>query len=476
MKRGEITVFLSIVFVLMISFVSGILQAAVIQSAKNMGRLETDRAVYSVFGEYQKELLEEYHVFGLEGSYGTGSYSEENLISWMHYYGTEGTEHKITGIQYLTDNRGQAFREQVLAYMEQVNGIGIVREFTGLTSEWEEQEIQGQEMEEIQMESMGEIENLNGLLESTEEQQAAGDSTEGEISGAAEDMSENPFSFLEKIKQYGIVSVVLPEDMEISEKEIRLETQVSCRSLTTGRGSFPVRSGMDGIEERLLFNEYVLDQYINAVPEEEENEERNRSLDYEVEYILSGKNSDEENLESVLFRIFLIRMALNYAFLLTDTERQGEAELLALTVSALILMPEAAEGIKQLVIIAWAAGESVTDIRALLSGKRAALVKTSENWQTSLTSLFKLGESGGTEGKDDQEGICYKDYLRMLLFLKDTDDVTMRALDRTEENLRSEQQLDHFRADHCVTSLKMDNTVTLYNSLTYQFPVQFGYE
>ena len=68
MKRGEITVFLSIVFVLMISFVSGILQAAVIQSAKNMGRLETDRAVYSVFGEYQKELLEEYHVFGLEGS------------------------------------------------------------------------------------------------------------------------------------------------------------------------------------------------------------------------------------------------------------------------------------------------------------------------------------------------------------------------------------------------------------------------
>ena len=72
----------------------------------------------------------------------------------MHYYGTEGTEHKITGIQYLTDNRGQAFREQVLAYMEQVNGIGIVREFTGLTSEWEEQEIQGQEMEEIQTESM----------------------------------------------------------------------------------------------------------------------------------------------------------------------------------------------------------------------------------------------------------------------------------------------------------------------------------
>lgn len=476
MKRGEITVFLSIVFVLMISFVSGILQAAVIQSAKNMGRLETDRAVYSIFGEYQKELLEEYHVFGLEGSYGTGSYSEENLISRMHYYGTEGTEHKITEIQYLTDNKGQAFREQVLTYMEQINGIGIVREFTGLTSEWEEQEIQGQEMEKIQKESMREIENLNGLLENAEEKGSEGDGTEGERTEGDGQASKNPFSFLEKIKQYGIVSVVLPEDMEISEKEIRLETQASYRSLMTGRGSFPVRSGMDGIEEKLLFNEYVLDQYTDAVPEDAENVEKRRSLDYEVEYILSGKDSDEENLESVLFRIFLIRMALNYAFLLTDTERQGQAEILALAVAAILLMPEAAEGIKQLIVIAWAAGESVTDIRTLLSGKRAALVKTSENWKTSLTSLFKLGENVESEESGGQEGLCYKDYLRMLLFLENTDDVTMRSLDRIEENLRSEQNLDHFFADHCVTSLKMDNTVTLYDSLTYQFPVMFGYE
>ena len=34
----------------MISFVSGILQAAVIQSAKNMGRLETDR-LFILFSE-----------------------------------------------------------------------------------------------------------------------------------------------------------------------------------------------------------------------------------------------------------------------------------------------------------------------------------------------------------------------------------------------------------------------------------------
>ena len=467
MKKGEMTVFLSIVFVLMISFISGIIQASSIQAGKNLARLETDRAVYSVFGEYQKELLEQYHIFGVEGSYGTGSYTEDNLISRMHYYGTDGTEHEITGIQYLTDDHGQAFREQVLTYMEQTKGIGLIREFTGLTAEWEEQEIQGKEMEEIQEETAEQMEEVSDLLE-TEEDTGT---------GGQEQISENPFTFMEKISQYGIVSVVLPEDMVISEKTVDLEAQASYRNLRSGRGSFPSRTGMDGIEEKLLFDEYLAESFTNAVPEEEDaGAEKDRSLDYEIEYILAGRSSDEENLESVLFRIFLIRMALNYTFLLTDTEKQGEAELLALAISAVLLMPEAVEGVKQLVIAAWAAGESVVDIRTLLSGKRTALVKTSENWQTSLSSLFRLGDDSRQEGSDIQGGICYKDYLRMLLFLENTDEITMRALDRAEENLRTEQQLDHFRADQCITRLRMDNTVTFHDSLTYQFPVYFGYE
>lgn len=467
MKKGEMTVFLSIVFVLMISFISGIIQASSIQAGKNLARLETDRAVYSVFGEYQKELLEQYHIFGVEGSYGTGSYTEDNLISRMHYYGTDGTEHEITGIQYLTDDHGQAFREQVLTYMEQTKGIGLIREFTGLTAEWEEQEIQGKEMEEIQEETAEQMEEVSDLLE-TEEDTGT---------GGQEQISENPFTFMEKISQYGIVSVVLPEDMVISEKTVDLEAQASYRNLRSGRGSFPSRTGMDGIEEKLLFDEYLAESFTNAVPEEEDaGAEKDRSLDYEIEYILAGRSSDEENLESVLFRIFLIRMALNYTFLLTDTEKQGEAELLALAISAVLIMPEAVEGIKQLVIAAWSAGESVVDIRTLLSGKRTALVKTSENWQTSLSSLFRLGDDSRQEGSDIQGGICYKDYLRMLLFLENTDEITMRALDRAEENLRTEQQLDHFRADQCITRLRMDNTVTFHDSLTYQFPVYFGYE
>lgn len=147
MKRGEITVFLSLVFILLLSFVMGILQVSVIQSSKSLSRLAVDRAVYSLFGEYHQELLKSFHVFAIDGSYGTGQYEEDNLIRRMHYYGTENTDHQITAVQYLTDNGGQAFREQVLEYMEQKYGVSLIKGFTGMTAKWEEEEIQGEKMQ-----------------------------------------------------------------------------------------------------------------------------------------------------------------------------------------------------------------------------------------------------------------------------------------------------------------------------------------
>lgn len=111
MKKAEITVFLSLVFVLVVSFVLGILQITVIHISKNLSRLATDRAVFSVFGEYQIQLFEDYHVFAIDGSYGSGGFSQEKIIGRMHYYGGDGTDHEVTGIQFLTDNDGQAFRE-----------------------------------------------------------------------------------------------------------------------------------------------------------------------------------------------------------------------------------------------------------------------------------------------------------------------------------------------------------------------------
>lgn len=52
MKKGEITVFLSLTVVLLVSFILGMMNAANIQLMKNQARIDVDSALYSLFGEY----------------------------------------------------------------------------------------------------------------------------------------------------------------------------------------------------------------------------------------------------------------------------------------------------------------------------------------------------------------------------------------------------------------------------------------
>ena len=146
--RGEITAFLSLVFVLLVSFILALTESSMIQTSKNQKRMDVDRALYSVFGEYQKDLLEDYDIFAFDMSYGSGQFEEDLLLNRMAYYGNPGIEQEITDLQLLTDNGGQAFREQVLAYMESKDGIDLIQNLVGLSEKWEEQEIKGEAVSE----------------------------------------------------------------------------------------------------------------------------------------------------------------------------------------------------------------------------------------------------------------------------------------------------------------------------------------
>ena len=86
-EKGEITVLLSLFLLLLLIFVMAILESASIQIAKNIRRADVERAVESVFAEYQKELLREYDIFALDGTYETGSYGEDKIRKRLGIYG-----------------------------------------------------------------------------------------------------------------------------------------------------------------------------------------------------------------------------------------------------------------------------------------------------------------------------------------------------------------------------------------------------
>ena len=63
------------------------MEAASIQSEKHLSRDRVDMAVYSVFGEYEKELWKRYRVFGIDIGYESGAGSEQTIENRIRYYG-----------------------------------------------------------------------------------------------------------------------------------------------------------------------------------------------------------------------------------------------------------------------------------------------------------------------------------------------------------------------------------------------------
>lgn len=442
--RGEITAFLSLIFVLLVSFILALVESSVIQTSKNQKRMDVDRALYSVFGEYQKDLLEDYDIFAFDMSYGSGQFEEKLLLDRIAYYGSLGMEQEITDLQLLTDNGGQAFREQVLAYMESKDGIDLIQNLTGLSEKWEEQAINGEAVSQ----------EIDQLL------------------GQNEEILPEEFDGITEAKKSGLLSLVLPKSFILSSKAVNPEELLSVRTKETGWGSFPRRSNTGGFEGKLLFEQYILETFGSAT----ETHGKDRNLDYEIEYMISGKNSDEENLRSVVRQLFCFRLAMNYVYLLSDAKKQGEVEVMALALAAVALHPEVAEGLKQILLLLWCFGESVMDLRALLSGKRIALMKTEETWQLSLASVFRIGSGEDEmEGMDVEGGMTYMQYLQILLFMKGEEELTMRTLDRIEQNVRFEKGQSYFHADQCVTKLKIKSTAEIREGITYSFPAYFGY-
>lgn len=367
----------------------------------------------------------------------------------------------------------QAYLQGMVDMLLLLSGSGILK----VPLDMLEKIKQGEEIRQVEETILDEFEEIKSSGQSENE---GADEEETESEDLAE-LEENPFQCLEQIERTGILSVAMPKDMPLSGRQIDLDLQASKRSLQTGRGKFPMRKNTDKAKEKLLFNEYIMQNFTQAskenISEYPDSDEKNRSLDYEIEYIISGKSSDKENLESVVTKIFFIRMALNYVYLMGDSVKKSEAMALAATISTLLLIPEAAEAVKQLILLAWAAGEGVIDIRSLLSGNKVPLVKTSDNWQLTLASLFTLGiGDDGISGADAEEGITYKEYLRAFLFLQPEEETTMRTIDRIEENMRLEQNCEKFRADHCVTKCEIRNKVEIFGDLAYTFPSYYGYE
>ncbi len=430
--KGEITAFLSLIFILMLSVVGALIESASIQITRSRKRADVNLALESTFAEYHPEMLHTYDLFVRFGS------SEDVLQNRLEYYGATDMTHEIQKLELLTDHQGSVYYNQAVRYMKDWLGIegGVPDAGQDLKPEFsyetERDAVSGE---------------LAEMLEAEE---------------AALPEKNNPLGWAENLKAKGILALVVSDMATLSNRSIDTETLPSQRTLQKGNFQAP---GSGGLTDRAFFTAYLTEHFSDYV-----RQDASCSLLYEQEYLLGGKAEDQANLEAVCSKLANLRMAINYGYLLTDSQRQAEAEALAVTLCSLLANPEISGIVKHALLLVWAYGESIVDVRALLKQKKVPLVKTSDTWQLQLANVAKLGTAEEVSGERDfAGGLTYQDYVKELLMLEQKENLCMRSLDLMEANL-------HLKVDECMTKVEMKSKVKLRRGAQDTFVTTFGYQ
>lgn len=181
------------------------------------------------------------------------------------------------------------------------------------------------------------------------------------------------------------------------------------------------------------------------------NPEKNTVLKYELEYIISGKDNDKENLASAVEKIVLAKTGINMAYLITDKEKMEQVSAIAASVAIVTGLPFLEPVAKGVLISAWSMAEAVNDMKILLSGGKVALTKSKGGWRTSIGNITNGGK------KEDSKGLSYKEYCQILIAVQNTGDSLYRIMDLIQINIQKRYNSE-FLMSKSLTGFKLKAT------------------
>ena len=138
MRRGAITVFLSLVLTIVLSLILAVTEVARISAIRMKFECVADIGMNSVLAEYHRQMLEQYDLLFVDMSYGTGSasifntqahlkqYMQKNyetdsaigLLRFRDFLAMDAGEASITEYSVASDQCGEVLKRQVTDYMK----------------------------------------------------------------------------------------------------------------------------------------------------------------------------------------------------------------------------------------------------------------------------------------------------------------------------------------------------------------------
>lgn len=447
-----------------------------------------DIGLYSLFGQYDKELLQKYDLFVLDGSGGGGTLKLADVYDNMEAYIKPVLKQNsqrlllqeggFTGYRLLTDEKGEVFYHQIVEYMQETLGIQGIRLLTDrmqerqnktVEAEREGQEVQSRDSLESYEQEMNQAAQKSQEAEQAQAEQEGADFGDGASPPVDVKEVKNPISAIKRIMKMGILELVIPPGKGVSDGSISKNTVVSGRMLQTGMPLFQEVEEDNSYMSQLLFQQYLMDKLGNY------QKPGSGALKYQIEYVLSGKDNDADNLKAVAGKLLLVREGVNFAHILADSAKRAQIEALALAIASVFLIPPAAAIIEGALMLCWAFAESVLDVRELMDGGKVPLVKSASDWQLSLEKLPELLGGLDTERKGTADGMSYEDYLQVFLIMQGKSIKLERGMDMFELSVRSLSGRNTFCMDSCISAIEAFIDVQANGRKIFTATKQYGY-
>jgi len=254
--------------------------------------------------------------------------------------------------------------------------------------------------------------------------------------------------YIDNIVDDGILGFIVEDSAALSEVAVETTSLPSITSMTE------VSEDSEGIDisestDKIIYSEYLLSHFGSYLDQKE-----NSKLKYELEYILSGKSSDKENLSSTAQKLMLLREGPNFIYLLKDSEKRAEAYEMAMTLVGFTGMPLLVTVTQLLILGAWALAESIVDVKNLLSGEEVSILKSDSEWNLSLFGAKNLSSNTGASKQGKAGALNYEQYLRILLLMENKTKQYYRTMDVIQINI-CENYNSSFRMADCISNAKI---------------------
>ncbi len=443
MKKGSLTVFLSLSLSILISFSLFVTEIAIGNSQRIRFETVVDMALDSVMGEYSVALKERYGLLYIDTSYLEGEAETVRVADRFKVYFNANTtkiyekkhapwgnlllqEAALTSFETAAAQGGKSMQNQMIRYMEQYpeNAFEIAAAKEAVSAFAMQEPSNALEafcavMEQIAGMELPVLEKEDG----TEEEVALG----------------NPADWV-----YGLIGsdVIFLCDVDLSgmtTMQMNMNGLVSHRGMQNTQSSNRIFSGDDD-----LFYAYLLTRMGNYGRIRE-----GSALGAQLEYLLAGKNSDFENVRTAVAEIFTIRMGDNVRLVMGDGGLYEAAAGVADTLLAVQLCEAFREPVIQSILYACAFLETVSDVNSLLHGGRVPLHKGSHSMSVSHVTDGSIYFNGS------QEGLSYSQFLIGMLSLKGERTVLARTMDVLEMDIRQMTGNEEFCMDQCVERISI---------------------